>query len=52
MVKVIIWDELKDDYMKENPELKLMGDKFLTPTNSLKIPPKDFILPLPKPKND
>ena len=30
------WDSLKDDYKKENPELKLMGDKFLTlpvPTN-------------------
>ena len=30
------WDELKDKYKKENPELKLMGDKFLTlpvPTN-------------------
>ena len=30
------WDELKDGYKKENPELKLMGDKFLTlpvPTN-------------------
>ena len=24
------WDELKDDYKKENPKLKLMGDKFLT----------------------
>jgi hypothetical protein len=29
-----------------------MGDKFLTPTNTLKIPPKNYILPLPKPKND
>ena len=31
-----LWDELKDDYKKENPGLKLMGDKFLTlpvPTN-------------------
>ena len=30
------WDELKDEYKKENPKLKLMGDKFLTlpiPTN-------------------
>jgi hypothetical protein len=24
------WDELKDSYKKENPGLKLMGDKFLT----------------------
>ena len=46
------WDELKDNYKKENPELKLMGDKFLKPINSLKIPPKDYIMPLPKPKND
>ena len=37
---------------KENPDVKLMGDKFLTPTNTLKIPPKDYIMPLPKPKND
>ena len=29
-----------------------MGDKILVPTNTLKIPPKDYILPLPKPKND
>ena len=25
-----LWDELKDEYKKENPGLKLMGDKFLT----------------------
>ena len=44
------WDELKDDYKKENPELTLMGDKILGPSKSkLKIPPKDYILPLPKP---
>ena len=47
-----LWDELKDDYKKENPDVKLMGDKFITPTNTLKIPPKDYILPLPKPSND
>ena len=46
------WDELKDDYKKENPDVKLMGDKILVPTNTLKIPPKDYIIPLPKPKND
>ena len=46
------WDELKDGYKKENPDIKLMGDKFLTPTSTLKIPPKDYILPLPKPKNE
>ena len=43
------WDELKDGYKKENPDVKLMGDKFLTPTNTLKIPPKGYIMPLPKP---
>ncbi len=47
-----LWDDMKDDYKKENPDLELMGDKFITPTNTLKIPPKDYILPLPKPKND
>ena len=46
------WDDMKDGYKKENPELNLMGDKFITPKNTLKIPPKNYILPLPKPKND
>ena len=46
------WDQLKDTYKKENPDVTLMGDKFLTPTSTLKKPPKDYILPLPKPKND
>jgi len=43
------WDVLKDSYKKENPDVTLMGDKFLTPTSTLKKPPKDYILPLPKP---
>ena len=46
------WDQLKDNYKKENPDVTLMGDKFLTPTSTLKKPPKDYIMPLPKPKND
>ena len=46
------WDVLKDSYKKQNPDVTLMGDKFLTPTSTLKKPPKDYILPLPKPKND
>ena len=25
------WDDLKDNYKKENPEIKLMGDKFIGP---------------------
>ena len=46
------WDQLKDSYKKENPDVTLMGDKFLTPTSTLKKPPKDYILPLPKPKDE
>ena len=47
------WDELKDDYKKENPDLKLMGDKIIGPSKSkLKMPPKNYILPLPKPKDE
>jgi len=48
-----LWDDMKDGYKKENPDLTLMGDKIIGPSKSkLKIPPKDYILPLPKPKND
>ena len=48
-----LWDDMKDNYKKENPDLKLMNDKIIGPSKSkLKIPPKDYILPLPKPKND
>ena len=48
-----LWDDMKDDYKKENPDVKLMNDKLIEPSKSkLKIPPKDYILPLPKPKND
>ena len=44
-----LWDDMKDDYKKENPELNLMGDKIIGPSKSkLKIPPKDYILPKPK----
>ena len=35
------WDNLKDNYKKENPDLKLMGDKLL-------LPPKDFKMPVPE----
>ena len=46
-----LWDNMKDDYKKENPDLTLMGDKIIAPNKSkLKIPPKDYIMPLPKPK--
>ena len=48
-----LWDDMKDDYKKDNPDVKLMNDKIIGPKKSkLKIPPKDYILPLPKPKND
>ena len=48
-----LWDDMKDDYKKENPEVNLMGDKFINPGKSkLKMPPKGYILPLPKPKVD
>ena len=48
-----LWDDMKDGYKKENPELTLMGDKIIGPSKSkLKIPPKDYILPKPKPKDD
>ena len=48
-----LWDDMKDSYKKENPEVNLMGDKLIGPSKSkLKMPPKDYILPLPKPKND
>ena len=48
-----LWDDMKDEYKKENPDVNLMGDKLIGPKKSkLKMPPKDFILPLPKPKDD
>ena len=44
-----LWDDMKDEYKKENPEVKLMGDKFLKSNNSkLKIPTKDYKLQKPK----
>ena len=48
-----LWDDMKDNYKKENPDVKLMNDKIIGPKldkGGLKIPPKDYILPLPKPK--
>ena len=48
-----LWDELKDDYKKENPDVKLMGDKFLKPTKKkLKVPKyltddQEIVLPIP-----
>jgi hypothetical protein len=51
-----LWDDMKDEYKKENPDVTLMGDKFINSgktklnKSKLKIPSKDYILPLPKPK--
>jgi hypothetical protein len=53
-----LWDEMKDDYKKENPDVQLMGDKFIKPSKKKLVIPKyltedeNVILPLPKPKND
>ena len=44
-----LWDDMKDNYKKENPDVNLMGDKFINSGKSkLKIPPEGYILPLPK----
>ena len=40
-----LWDDLKEEYIKENPESKTMDNN-----NTLKMPPENYILPLPKPK--
>ena len=40
-----LWDELKEDYINENPKSKTLDNN-----TTLKMPPKDYILPLPKPK--
>ena len=41
-----LWEDLKEEYIKENPESKTLDNNNTT----LKMPPKDYILPLPKPK--
>ena len=43
-----LWDELKDDYIKANPDSKSMDNN----NSTLKIPPEGYILPIPKPKNE
>ena len=53
-----LWDDMKDEYKKENPDVQLMGDKFIKPSKKKLIVPKylteegSVILPLPKPKDD
>jgi hypothetical protein len=43
-----LWDELKEDYIKENPESKTLDNN----NSTLKTPPEGYILPKPKPKNE
>ena len=43
-----LWDDMKDQYKKENPDVQFMGDKFIKKGSKLKIPPKGYILPEPK----
>ena len=53
-----LWDDMKDDYKKENPDVKLIGDKFIKPSKKKLVIPKyltedeSVILPLPKPKDE
>jgi len=37
------WDSMKDEYKKENPDIKIMGDK-----NIMKKPSKSYDIPLPE----
>ena len=50
-----LWDDLKNNYKKENPDITLMGDKFITNKKKLVIPKyltedtdKEIVLPIPK----
>ena len=38
--------QMKKDYLESNPDAKTMDN------TTLKMPPKDYILPLPKPKDE
>ena len=43
-----LWVELKEDYIKKNPDSKSLDND----NSTLKIPPEGYILPKPKPKID
>ena len=43
-----LWDELKEDYIKKNPESKTLDNN----NSTLKVPPEGYILPKPKPQNE
>ncbi len=53
-----LWDDMKDEYKKENPDVQLMGDKFINSGKKKLVIPKyltedeSVIVPLPKPTND
>ena len=48
-----LWDDMKDEYKKENPDVNLMGDKFINSgTSKLKMPPKWYIHRKPTPKDE
>ena len=52
-----LWDDMKDEYKKENPDVQLMGDKFIKSSKKKLVIPKyltdeNIILPLPKPTNE
>ena len=40
------WKGMKKEYLEDNPDAKTMDN------TTLKIPPKDYIMPLPKLKED
>jgi len=46
------WDDLRDDYqnLPEHKDKKFMGTKDIMKKSILKTPPKNFIMPIPKPK--
>ena len=46
-----LWDSMKDEYKEENPDVTLMGDKFLKKKKKLKIP-KYLTDELPVPTNE
>jgi len=46
-----LWDSMKDEYKEENPDVILMGDKFLKKKKKLKIP-KYLTDELPVPTNE
>jgi len=46
-----LWDTMKDEYKEENPDITLMGDKFIDDKKKLKIP-KYLTDELPVPTNE